>query len=295
MLSEWPPTPAGTPWALIRSTIWAITSMLAAVHHVRVGHAAVRVDQRRAFVDLLLILSFILAVSSFRRDADHRLDLRLRGFGCTSRRRPSSWGSIWIVLMPHAWARSSVSKIFASVLYSLNSLRGVHQIAAVGPAADQVAADQQPADRDVADLAGRQAAGWNAGRGPSRIVRNGTPVLHGRLEDPLLDTDQRRANSSRAGHTFGQKTPTIRSFSHHSPPLRLHAVPIRTSGINLVSARTCSGRRVDPHQVSRPRLRLSNAPRGTAAATWRAASWPIPRRGDRRGDRRRVQRRRLRG
>ena len=44
-------------------------------------------------------------------------------------------------------------------------LRGVHQVAAVGPAADQVAADEQPAERHVADLAARQAAGRNVGLG----------------------------------------------------------------------------------------------------------------------------------
>ena len=56
MFSEWPPTPAGHALGLDQLDHLADHVDRAAAHHVRVGHPAVRIDQRGALVDLALDL-----------------------------------------------------------------------------------------------------------------------------------------------------------------------------------------------------------------------------------------------
>ena len=65
---------------------------LAAVHHVRVGHPAVRIDQRGAHVDLALDLLVHLGLVLEQRDADHGLDLGGVLLVVLRRPRPSTWG-----------------------------------------------------------------------------------------------------------------------------------------------------------------------------------------------------------
>ena len=87
----------------------------AAVHEVFVGVAAVAVEQRGPLIDAKLDLVAHLGLVGQQRET---------GQGCILAARPRLYfstgsharGSTWIVLTPHAWASSRVSKTLASVL-----------------------------------------------------------------------------------------------------------------------------------------------------------------------------------
>ena len=71
--SEWLPMPAGTPWALIKSMMWPMTSMRPAMSGDR--SFAVRVEQRGPLVHQAFDLIGASSPGRQVRDADHRLDL----------------------------------------------------------------------------------------------------------------------------------------------------------------------------------------------------------------------------
>ena len=89
---------------------------LAAVHHIVVGLSAVRIDHRGALVDLQLDLVVHLGLVVGNRDARTIVCIFVAAGLVVLQHGAPSAGSIWIVLMPHAWANSRVSKILASVL-----------------------------------------------------------------------------------------------------------------------------------------------------------------------------------
>ena len=215
MFSEWPPTPAGTPWALIKSTS-ARSRRSAAAHHVVVGLAAVRIQQvaPRSTWRLMVSVHLGLALASGTQTMVWIFSRRLWLYLVIG---PQQAGSNWIVLMPQRWAQFQGLEDFRLGVVRGEELRGVRQVAAVGPAADQVAADEDTAERNVADLA--------AGRLPGAMpvlrlfaLPAGPPPLRGwRPAACSLRCCSAQRHARRSHHAPCQETSPVGFLGHGKP------------------------------------------------------------------------------
>ena len=114
---------------------------LASAHHVFVRHPSVRIQQRRAEVHLTLYLLVHLGLILDQRDADHGLDLRGPVLVVLRHWRPALWIDLDRIDAA-GLAEFQGLEDFCFGVVRREQLRGVHQVAAVGPPADQVATHQ---------------------------------------------------------------------------------------------------------------------------------------------------------
>ena len=134
MFNEWPPTPAGNPSALIRSSICPITSILPPRIMCESVTPPCEYSSVAPASTCRLTSSRICVLSS--TSGMHTMlwigVLRLALYFCTAGQH---FGSNWIVLMPQP-EQFERFEDFGLGVVGREQLRGVHQVPRMGPSAD---------------------------------------------------------------------------------------------------------------------------------------------------------------